>query len=295
MKNAICIVVRLQGGLGNQLFQYAAGFALAERLGLSLALDVNSFPDINNRLYALGYFNISAQIIKKRTVYIRLNRALAHLNRSLVDNNAGNHYILKKFNEKFFHYDPEFLEIKSAVYLEGYWQTYKYFTDYRDALLEELTFSAKPMGLNADLLATICNSESVAIHIRRGDYALDPTTNSYHGVCSIDYYKAAINRICESTDAPNFYLFSDDPEWVKNNFLNICTGIVVENNGVDGAHEDLHLMAACKHFIIANSSFSWWGAWLSTRKGKIVIAPQKWFEGADHDTSDLIPESWIRL
>ena len=141
----------------------------------------------------------------------------------------------------------------------------------------------------------ISSSTPVSIHIRRGDYVNDSHTNSVHGTCGLDYYQNAMKLISGRVDKPTFFCFSDDIEWAKNKLHAQYPIIYVDHNGLDNASEDMRLMSQCKHNIIANSSFSWWGAWLNSNPDKIVIAPTKWFQKEDYDTRDLIPAGWIRL
>ena len=136
---------------------------------------------------------------------------------------------------------------------------------------------------------------SVSIHVRRGDYLTNPVTFQTHGLCDIDYYKKAIDEILDLVDKPHFFIFSDDQSWAKSNIIfGAPTDYVMHNNSLKN-YEDLRLMSYCRHHIIANSSFSWWGAWLGNNPEKIVIAPKKWFNDPKIDTTDLIPDTWLRL
>ena len=140
----------------------------------------------------------------------------------------------------------------------------------------------------------IIATESVSLHVRHGDYVTNADTNSFHGVCSLDYYKNAVSKIKQEMPLP-FFIFSDDIIWAKENLDFIGNMTFIEYNGATPDHEEMYLMSLCQHNIIANSSFSWWGAWLNQNPNKIIIAPQNWFNDVSLDTKDLIPNEWIRL
>ena len=265
------IGVRLEGGLGNQMFQYAAARALAHRHDAGVVFDTSFYETSPNRFFLLDRLGVAAR-----------------------KTHPGELAGMRAYREKSFTWDAVFEELPDGTLLEGYWQSGRYFSGIRESLLEELKPKA-PLGAAAQNIADlILGSEAVSLHVRRGDYAADPTTRRYHGLCGIDYYKEAVARITESRPRAHFFLFSDDAEWTRQNILPWVPRAVVA-----GPHareeEDLRLMSLCRYHITANSSFSWWGAWLSQNADKIVYAPKKWFAGADLDTSDLIPASWTRL
>jgi hypothetical protein len=192
-------------------------------------------------------------------------------------------------------FDPDFFAVPDNVYLEGYWQSENYFKTIENAIKSEFTLKEDPDPQNALLSEKILGSNSVSIHIRRGDYVHNPVTFDYHGVCSLEYYHSAIDTIAKKISNPHFYIFSDDSLWVKQNLgINYPHTYVTHNQGLKD-YMDLWLMKLCRHHIIANSSFSWWGAWLCSNPGKIVIAPKQWFNNPDVNTDDLIPNTWLRL
>ena len=197
--------------------------------------------------------------------------------------------------ERHFHFDPEVASLPDGVCLEGYWQSERYFAQVADRVRHDLTLEKPPAGRDAELLAEIAAGNAVSLHVRRGDYVTDPAASATHGVCPLDYYRRAIAFIAERVADPVFFLFSDDPEWTRANLDLGGAATLVDHNGPDRGHEDLRLMSHCDHHIIANSSFSWWGAWLDPRPQKMVVAPRQWFRDASKDTSDLIPESWVQL
>ena len=179
------------------------------------------------------------------------------------------------------------LNLQPPVYLEGYWQSDKYFQDVSTQLRREIS-------LKANGIAPIEDANAVSLHVRRGDYISNPVTNQFHGASSVTYYQAAIDYITQHISQPHFYIFSDDMEWVKQH-LPLPQSVTYVSNGQLHDYEELVLMSHCQHHIIANSSFSWWGAWLNPSDQKIVIAPKQWFNNSAFDTTDLIPAAWIQL
>ncbi|MBU3968891.1 alpha-1,2-fucosyltransferase [Patescibacteria group bacterium] len=198
--------------------------------------------------------------------------------------------------EKTFMYDPDVFSSK-ALYFEGFWQCEKYFKNIKNELRKEITLKNPLSAHSQDILKKIRETNAISLHVRR--YASEHII-PWHGFCSIEYYIEAINQIVKCFPSPHFFIFSDNYPWVAENFLPVLKSLkysftLVENNN-DKNGEDLILMSNCKHHIIANSSFGWWGAWLNPKKDKMVIAPKKWFAHAPkNNTKDLIPEEWITL
>lgn len=289
------IIVRLIGGLGNQMFQYAAGRALADRLGLALLLDVSGFEHYGLRRYELDRFAIRAEPAARADLeaFGVVARAPTLLNRLI--GRFGLRRPGQVFREASFAYDPHFEQLAEAVYLDGYWQSERYFAGIGAALREDFRLRESPDAANADMAAAIdAEPAAVSLHVRRGDYVSDAHTAQYHGVCSLDYYRLAVAAVLERVPAAHFYVFSDDPDWVAANLdVGRPLTLVRINDGDHGMY-DLDLMRRCRHHVIANSSFSWWGAWLNPAPDKLVVAPQRWFAGADHDTRDLLPATWTQ-
>jgi hypothetical protein len=180
------------------------------------------------------------------------------------------------------------------TYLSGYWQSYRYFDDIADQLRTELTPLTPPTPKDSKLIRSMISTNSVSVHVRRGDYITQKAAAAFHGNSSVEYYDKALAKICTLVQDPRFFVFSDDLGWVKNNMKFPGATNFVDHNDGDTAFQDLRLMSTCKHHIIANSSFSWWGAWLNPNDKKIVVAPSLWF--ADHrQTPTLIPKSWLRV
>lgn len=290
--------------MGNQLFQYALGRNLSTKNRGELKFETSYFQK-GARAYALGKFNIpesSSGISKESDLQvIGVPRVL---DKSLFGRAERKFFRIteyfkpiykKKFIiEPYFHFCPNILKIEANCYLSGVWQSEKYFKDSESIIRKELTLK-DPLTTEArDWIQKMAESDSVSIHIRRGDYVNSLKTNQFHGICSLEYYHNAIKLISQKITSPVFFIFSDDIDWVKDN-LNIIYPVFYVSGEMLPDHEELMIMSKCKHNIIANSSFSWWGAWLNENKTKIVIAPKKWFNTKTVDTVDLIPSSWIKI
>ncbi len=302
MTNEKKILVRLSGGLGNQMFQYALGRNLSFKNNVELKVETSDFDDPKNpRLYKLDKFNVNAILANKKDFReiglpnMENRDFLSRIARRIFRIFDGRKSIYKRkfVIEPHFYFCPDILKITSSCYLSGVWQSEKYFKDVEEVIRKEFTLRNKPSAETENWIQKTSGCNSVSIHIRRGDYVNSPKTNQFHGVCSIEYYDRAIDLISQKITAPVFYIFSDDIEWVKGNLKIPYSKFYVSDSTVPD-YEELIVMSKCKHNIIANSSFSWWGAWLNESPEKIVIAPQKWFAG-NTDTRDLIPASWIRL
>jgi len=289
------IITHLIGGLGNQLFQYAMARRIAYKNNITLKLDISDFAMYKLREFKLDKFNITAEIATQEEIWrfkknrYRILGTFFSLYNSVLPFNSRS--IIK---ERYFYYDPEITKILDDVYLEGHWPSEMYFLDIKEMLSEEFTLKYDMNNYHQALKNQIKNTESVSIHIRRGDYVSNPVVNKIHGTCSQNYYKKAVKVITNKIDNPHFFIFSDDPVWVKENFKIPFTSTVVRSDD-QRDYEDLILMSNCKNHIIANSSFSWWGAWLNPREDKLVISPSRWYQGADYDTRDLLPNSWITI
>lgn len=290
------IVVKLQGGLGNQMFQYALGRALSLKKNTELLFDISSFTTDPLRTYSLSLFAIDGNIATESQIKVfkknkRKTGKLSFFHNLFIAN-------WKKYvSERMFHFDSEVFTVSKNAYLDGYWNTEKYFRDIRETLLTDFTLKNSLSGKNKEIADKISTSNSVSIHIRRGDYAHDIKTKTTHGLLSSEYYTKGCDYIAKNVTDPILFIFSDDIAWVKNNLSFPFQANYIDWNAENRAYEDMRLMSLCKHHIIANSTFSWWGAWLSTNPNKIVIGPKKWFNQVKQnvDTKDLLPESWIKL
>lgn len=291
------VIANLIGGLGNQMFQYATGRAVAHRHGVPLLLDSSGFAHYDLRRYELGELSIQARLATEDELTHAGVKAKAPTLLSRVSKALGLDRTANLLKEESFTYDTRIEQATPPVYLDGYWQSERYFSTIRTQLLQELTLKNNWGPSNEDMFGQIqaAGAGAVSLHVRRGDYVTNAHTASYHGVCSLDYYRAAVAYIAERVSVPQFFIFSDDHDWVRQSLQTGFPTTFVAVNSADNGIYDLMLMRSCRHHIIANSSFSWWGAWLNSSEDKIVVAPQHWFSGASHDTSDLIPVSWIRL
>jgi hypothetical protein len=288
------ILVKLHGGMGNQLFQYAAGRRLALHNNDKLLLDLSEYqsnsPKITKRQFELSHFKAPYKIADKKT--------LSDFKRSFIDSIKTKVGLRSKnYVERSFAFDPAVLSLKGDICLDGFWQSEKYFADIKNQIKTDFQIKKPLSGKNLEIADLIKGSNSVALHIRRGDYVKDQKTMQFHGVCSLDYYKDAANLIKEKAGLSElkFFVFSDDPAWAKENLKLDDEVLCVDHNGSETAFEDLRLVSLCQYFIIANSTFSWWGAWLSQNEHKIVVAPKRWFSDETVDTNDIYPKGWVRL
>lgn len=285
------VVVGLSGGLGNQMFQYAAGRSLAVRLGVPLILDLSWFGSQQERQFSLSHFCIEAVQRSQCPWLPPKGRALAsRFSRRWLPRIMG----VPVLREPHFHYTADFSTLSEPVFLEGYWQSERYFQEIRSLLLQEFALREPLPSASQEILEEISAYDAICVHVRRGDYLSNPIAAKVHGTCPVDYYRAGVSELCQGLERPRCFVFSDDPGWVRASLAFDCSMTVVDVNGTDDAHLDLVLMAACHHFLIANSSLSWWAGWLGAHAGKKVIAPARWFLTLDKDTRDLLPEPWQR-
>ena len=286
------IVVRLCGGLGNQLFQYATGRRLADSRGAELVLDLAWYertPSFNTpRKYELDRYPVRARTTTAtedwscRLHGVRLLRSVPIVRR------------WRNFRERSFDFDPSVLSLPDDTYLDGYWQSDRYFADVSDAIRVEATPRSPAGTQDRRVGEAIAATSAVSVHVRRGDYVSQRAAAAFHGTCSPDYYRAALAMIVRHVPNPHFFVFSDDVDWARRHIAPLGPIVFVDHNGPDAAFQDLRLMASCKHHVIANSSFSWWGAWLNPQTDKVVVAPKLWFADG-RSTPTLMPSTWIRL
>lgn len=286
--NKKMIISYINGGLGNQMFQYAIGRKLSIIGDVPLKLDISRFDKDKKRRYLLGNYNIDAEIAPKKEIKKYKRVDLKGYNRL---ESLFSKYNIRLFNKIYYEkndyeFDQKVLNFDD-IYIKGYWQSYKYFQDIREILIRDLSLKDFIEIENKSILNTILKSNSVSVHIRRGDL-------NYKSLISIDYYYKAMDYVNKKINNPYFFIFSDDIEWAKQNLIfNYNKFFVNINNDHKTPYFDLELMRNCKHNIIANSTFSWWGAWLNENMGKIVVVPKKWIK--DIKTDDLIPEAWIKI
>ncbi|HWA35375.1 MAG TPA: alpha-1,2-fucosyltransferase [Cyclobacteriaceae bacterium] len=296
------IIVRLRGGLGNQLFQYAAARALADHHRTELKLDLYTYTRHQYRKFELTRFNITATEATRSEVhqFTGSNPVTRYVNK------RENYFRCPKvFAQPHYHFYDDFFSLPDELYLSGYWQSERYFHPASSAIKSQFTLRTPLDDRNASLQKKMLSENSVAVHVRRGDYTASGY-NSFFGLIPMSYYVNAIEKMRTDVVDPVFYIFSDDPSWCRQNFSKLNATIVDFNPG-DNAFKDMVLMSSCANNIIANSTFSWWGAWLNSNPQKKVIAPRTWFRtdyltrkepvypSRLYNTKDLIPQTWVRL
>jgi Glycosyl transferase family 11 len=291
------IVVKLRGGLGNQMFQYALGRALALKHNTKLKLDSSAYGDPNSvpgapRRYELDCFRLDASFATVldigpapkpgshwRSRAARTIRALRGIE------------VIKEWGYPF---QPEILDAPDNTYLVGYWQSEKYFKAAESVIRKDFSFRPPLRGRNEELANVIRATDSVSVHFRRGDYVSHPWASKVLGVLPVSYYFQALQEIAARRE-PHVFVFSDDPEWCRHNIAFPYETTYIDANPADKGFEDMRLMTLCKHHVIANSSFSWWGAWLSPYADKTVYGPGRWALDPGADTSDVVPSDWVKL
>ena len=295
------IIMKLAGGLGNQMFQYALGRRLSLERNFRLYLDPNGLQNYAApRKYKLNRFNISATLVNREFTLNLPTRILTSASQKTKFDFLKIAYkifprTIYQIKEKNLSYDPECLNISRSCYLNGYWQNEKYFIAIKETLIKDFSLTSRLSTENNPFYESIFREQAISVHIRRGDYVSNKENLSYYSICDINYYKEAISILLRSIKNPHLFIFSDGIPWVKENLEFPLPVTYVEGNSVDQDIEELFLMTQCKYHVIANSSFSWWGAWLCTYPGQIVIAPKHWFIDDGMNKQLELPEQWIRI
>lgn len=288
------IVVRLMGGLGNQLFQYAAAKHLSVLNNAELYFDTSFFntktEDTTPRKFELDVFNIKYKLATDEMLNhfhgCEFNSTELVLTKLL----SFGKFKKYKFNE--YGFDEHFLDLKGNYYVRGFFQSEKYFSSIKSIIREELIIDQEHLPADVPLVNQIKNTaNAVSIHIRRGDYIRNLTSMDAHGICSKDYYVKSIKLLREKLGEDlHFYIFTDDPTWVRNEMnWEIDSTIVSDKKPI----EDFYLMSLCNHNIIANSTFSWWAAWLNENENKSIIVPKQWTNMLQTEKIELAPKNWI--
>lgn len=283
------VIVRLTGRLGNQMFQYALARSLQSQ-GKEIYID-SSMLKYDDNHYELGIYSGCSAIGE---VTEKDKDRLGDCRKDLVAKVKRKVLGYKKTHvvENGYQYHPEIFEL-NQVYLEGYWQSEKYFKKIGQLIRSDFTFPEIKEKNNLALAEQIARGQSVSLHIRRGDYLEKKYAPMHGNICNKKYYDNAIAYIRTRVEQPLFYVFTDDVQWAKEQYKEQPDFIIIDGNNGDKSFRDMQLMSMCKHHIIANSSFSWWGAWLDKNPEKIVVAPPKWFNLAD--TPDIWCEGWERV
>ncbi len=285
------IITNLKGGLGNQMFQYATGLAISIKNSVEMKLDVSGYTSVHvlnsdtPRTFDLKDFQITKEIATTKEIN-KLKYPFGIISK------AWRLFRAKILRKNYQDYHPQIFK-KINYYLDGYWQSEKNFINIRKQILKE--FKLKNITENFKICNSYINNTSLSIHIRHGDYLNDPKTLKYHGVLDIEYYKNAYGLIKQKTNIDQVVFFTDDPEWVKENFGFVSEQKIHASDFSLTAPEELILMSKCSHNIIANSSFSWWGTWLNQNPDKIVIAPKVWFKKGEWRHKNIVPKTWIRI
>jgi hypothetical protein len=285
------IITKLKGGLGNQMFQYAAGRSLSILRKTELKLDLSFYKNLDPayRRYQMSAFNTIENIaskaevekMQKNSLWRSLERSLPYSMRSTIVN-----------NDLFF--DPNFFRIRDNTYIEGNWQNEKYFCNISDNIKSEFSLRKAVTENFESISERISKSHSISLHIRRGDY-LSPKFSNIYPVLSSEYYAKAAAHFDSLLSDPIFFVFSDDLDWAKKNLNIPYPSVFVDLSGENKDAEEMVLMSRCRHNIIANSSFSWWGAWLNRNPDKIVISPKKWFNILKAYEESIIPKEWLTI
>jgi hypothetical protein len=286
------IIIKLKGGLGNQLFQYALGKSIKAKIDKKIKFDLSWYKQFPQRQYKLNNFNAKVDIASFFEM-IRIRKFKKKDGRRYLLFNLFRKKDALHIKEEEFCFQPDILNIKKNAYLDGNWQNEKYFKDIENIIREEIILKNEHDDYFNKIKEKTKNSNSISLHVRRGDYT-SKKVQQILKLCSLNYYNKAIKIIKEKIENPTFFIFSDDIEWAKKNLKTNFPTIFVSNNTTKD-YEELILMSNCKHHIIANSSFSWWGAWLDNKSNKIVIAPKKWFRDKKMNTQELTPKDWLRI
>lgn len=286
------IQVRLVGGLGNQLFQYACARALSLRLGAEVVLDLRELSrGAAHAVYGLHHFAVRARIGTPDELPPARSRILPY---ALWRTGLVRPRFLR---ERGLGLNPAVLSALDGTYLHGYFQSEGYFRDAREVIRTELEIIAPPSTENRIWIDRIgADERAVSLHVRRGDYAADSKGQAVHGTCDATYYARAVEALrARAGILPRLYVFSDDPAWARDHLDLGAETVVLDHNPPSAAVEDLRLMGLCRHHVIANSSFSWWGAWRNPSPDKVVVAPERWFADPALHNPDICPDDWLRV
>ncbi len=290
------------------MFQYAAGRSLSIRHDVPLKMDLSGFSESPLRAYCLHCFKVVEEFASSRECYATggiprtfpqavtslLRTILFKTGRAIRLPDMSSAPFPGLFVDKMDGFSPEFRLLPDNVYLQGYWQSEEYFKEIEQTIRSEFEVKLPPTGKNLEFADWVKSCQSVSVHVRRGDYVSDPSTRKVHGLCPLEYYQMSIGELAEELNDPQFFVFSDDPGWARDNLRPGYPVHIVDHNSPETPWEDLRLMSLCHHHIIANSTLGWWGAWLSRNPDKIVIAPDRWFALAGLSVPDLLPKEWRR-
>jgi hypothetical protein len=288
------VTVMLRGGLANQMFQYALGLAMTETASRQLYVDTTDLDGDAKRDYALGVCNPPPQRVSSAGRFATgaaRSTPLWHLfGRRWLAMVPGGPRIVREHGQAF---DRRVLSLPGSMILDGYWQSEEYFYQLRPLIERTFDWSSIATSSVAEsLLESIETPQSVAVHVRRGDYVREAATNAFHGVCEADYYSRAAKLVGEHVTDAHYFIFSDDIDWAEQHLVLPGKRTVVRHDRNPAPHVDMWLMSRCRHAIIANSSYSWWAAWLTERPGKCIVAPRLWFRDMAMQSITPVPSRW---
>ncbi|QNK58169.1 alpha-1,2-fucosyltransferase [Paenibacillus sp. PAMC21692] len=292
-------IVKFKGGLGNQLFQYAYMRALELKYDCKdVIADLSIYEHTKgDRIRVPRIEKLNVKISKAQKSDINKVCYFTHAGNTLGLQYKSKILLETIFNSKYyFEFDRSYREITKIInhsYFDGYWQSWRYLIDIEEKLREEITPKFNLSNKTVEFIKKIKNENAVFLGVRRGDYIEIPKNRKHYGEFTEDYYIEAINYIRERVDNPVFYIFSNDINWVKKNMNFDCDVVYREDDEQISDVEELFIMGACKHAIIVNSTFYWWGAWLINNRDKIVVSPKQWF--ADDKPIDIVPDNWVKI
>ena len=285
------IIIQLSGGLGNQMFQYALYASMLE-MGKDVRIDVSSLEKLKiHNGFELDYvFGLIPNFANNEEV-----KKLRTSDNGLITRISNKTGLTKSTHFKYSALDftPKVFSLKEDVYMQGYWQSEKYFINICDKINRLFSFEETVLSnRNKEFAKYLLSKNSVSIHVRRGDYL---HSSLYQGICSEDYYSKAVTQMDSMIEEAFYFIFSDDIGWCKRYFKGDRFIFIDWNHANRDNFSDMFLMSCCKNHIIANSSFSWWGAWLAKNDEKAVMAPSKWINKVTCNINDILPEKWLRL
>lgn len=291
--------MQLKGGIGNQLFQYSLGRQLSIKNQTELKLDISFYDDETLEDFLLPHSKFLIKDFDTRYTLCSESEKAKLVNKSRLFlsrvKRKINPYNTNLFIEKSLKFDPAVLSLPKDVFLTGWFQSEKYFFQIKELLKKELLFKKLQGNAHKQMAQKITSLNSVSIHVRRGDYFKNAEHTKYFGILNLNYYKKCVEYINNRVSNPHYFIFSDDVSWVVENFKIAGNKTIVDLKNESSAVGDMHLMSLCKHNVIANSSYSWWAAWLNNNVNKIVMAPSPWFGTDTERVNDMVPNDWIKM
>lgn len=291
------------GGLGNQMFQYSTAKALALKNNVNLKIDTTFLDDksgihevVTHRDLDLEIFDIKIERATEKEIEYFNGRRYNSLIGKLYNRTQLFLRGKKLIIEDRTRFNNNVLELKGDYCLVGAWQNEKYFIDFKEKLMKEFVFKNVIEQISNDLNQQILNTNSVCVNVRRGDYVTSPLYSKTIGALDLNYLQDAMDFMIEKIPNATFYLFSDDVEWCRQNLNNYSNCVFVDHSHAGKKFANyLQLMTHCKHFIIPNSTFGWWAAWLGEKKDSLVLAPKQWVREDNELSNQIVPSRWIKI